>query len=80
MEKRKVGSVLKPKMTYMYVYEKSGKKYIGQENIEISAGTPLPVVHPNPAYEPCRFKVERNPAYEFINKAQSYTSTDTTGM
>ena len=43
---------------------------------EISAMTAL---QPNPSYEPCELKVEKNPAYELINKPQSSTSSNPRG-
>lgn len=55
--------------------EKSSKKYTQQDYAEIIA---LPPVYPNPSYEHCKLKVEKNPAYEF-NKPQSSTSSNPRG-
>lgn len=63
--------------TFVCVDEmKSRKKYTQQDYAEIIG---LPPVYPNPSYEHCKLKVEKNPAYEF-NKPQSYTSSIPRGM
>lgn len=66
----------------LYVYEpKSGTKHTGHVYDEISAVTaPLPSVYPNPSYEHCKLKVEKNPAYEFTKKPQPYASSNPRGM
>lgn len=62
----------------MHVY-KPDNECTGQVYDEISAVTGLPPVHPNPLYETCQLKVERNPAYELINK-KSHPSNNPGGM
>ena len=66
----------------LYIDEsKSGTECTGQQVYdEISAVTAPPSVHPNPSYEQCELKVEKNPAYEFIKEPQSYASSNPGGM
>ena len=62
--------------TFVCIDEMKSSKKCKQDHTEIIA---LPPVYPNPSYEHCKLKVEKNPAYEF-NKPQSYTSSNPRGM